>query len=54
MDRYFLRQDYVVLFLYRESSKRPFRSYIESQLSDALLDGVASDHSLLCIRWSWI
>ena len=47
--RYFLRQGYVVLFLYRESSKRPFRSYIESQLSDVLLDGVVSDRSISCI-----
>ena len=50
IDRYFLAQGYSVLFLYRESTKRPVRSYIESQLSDALEEGIPSAHSLSCIH----
>ena len=47
--RYFLKEGYFVIFLYREGTKRPFRSTIDSCLDDHMDMLREEGNGLLCV-----
>ena len=46
--RYFLHYGYYVIFLYRESTKRPYRSEVDEYLSQHLEESLDDHGSLVC------